>query len=71
MLEFKKDGNLKLIDPESNLIPLLKADGWVVEGEEETALDIDELKAKADALGIKYHHKTGAEKLAKLIEEHE
>lgn len=71
MLEFKKNGKLKLIDPESNLIPLLKADGWIVEGEEKAVPDIDELKAKADALGLKYHHKTGAEKLAKLIEEHE
>jgi len=37
---------------------------------EELLKTLDELKAEADGLGIKYHPKTGAKKLAGLIEEH-
>lgn len=31
MLTFKKGEDVKFIDPNSDLIPLLEADGWVVE----------------------------------------
>lgn len=51
----------------------LKKNGWVLREEELIKSDepneLDELKAKADALGIKYHHKSGVEKLKKLIAE--
>ena len=46
----------------------LLAEGWKVEGEVVDA-GLDDLKAEADALGLKYHHKVGAEKLAALIAE--
>lgn len=32
MLKFTKDGAVKIIDPESKLIPILEKDGWEVEG---------------------------------------
>lgn len=41
--------------------------GWTLEGDD----NIDELKAKADELGIKYHHKAGVDKLKELINAHE
>lgn len=73
MLKFTKGDAVKLIDPESKLIPVLKEQGWVVEGgkAEDTDKDseLEALKAEADAMGLKYHHKAGAEKLADLIAE--
>lgn len=33
MMKFTKGGLVKLIDQNSSLVPLLRADGWVVEGE--------------------------------------
>lgn len=36
MLTLKKDGALKIIDPESSLLPLLKKQGWMIDGEEES-----------------------------------
>lgn len=71
MLILIKGGNKKFLDDESTLIPLLKKEGWVVEGEEtidEPTDDIEALKAEATALGIEYHHKAGVKKLKELIE---
>ena len=34
MLTLHKDGGVKVVDPNSSLLPLLKSLGWVVEGEE-------------------------------------
>lgn len=34
MLKLTKDGGVKVLSPESTLIPLLKAEGWVAEGDE-------------------------------------
>ena len=36
MVTLTKDGGVKIVSPESTLIPLLKKQGWVVEGEEVT-----------------------------------
>jgi|GEM_PF-6456502 len=50
-----------------------KALGWKVDGTEggETIEALEVLRVKADALGIQYHPRTGATKLAALIEEAE
>lgn len=37
MITLKKDDGVKVVSPESALIPLLKKQGWVVEGEEAEA----------------------------------
>lgn len=37
MLKLTKDGGVKFLSPESTLIPLLKAEGWVAEGDEVAA----------------------------------
>lgn len=70
MLEFKKDDKVKLIDPESNLIPLLKADGWDC-GDKGKSGDDEEkrlaLLQEAKDLGLKPHHKLKADKLKELI----
>lgn len=65
MLTFKKGDAVKFIDPESSLIPVLKHEGWKAEGEE----DLDALRAEAEALGLKPHHKAGADKIRQMIEE--
>jgi len=67
MLKFIKDDCVKIIDPESSLIPVLKEQGWLVEGEKSLEDELEALKAEADALGVKYHHKSGVEKLSALI----
>jgi hypothetical protein len=35
MVTLHKDGGVKVLSPESELIPVLKAQGWVAEGEQE------------------------------------
>lgn len=42
-----------------------------VDGDEDGEPDVstDELKARLDMLGVKYHHKAGREKLAALVAE--
>lgn len=64
-LKFTKDGSTKLLKEESKLIPILKAEGWKAEGDS----DLDALRAEAEALGLKPHHKAGEEKLREMIEE--
>ncbi|TXH18925.1 MAG: hypothetical protein E6R03_01320 [Hyphomicrobiaceae bacterium] len=66
MITLVKDGSQKFLDENSTLIPVLKSQGWVVEGEEVD--DVEALKAEATALGIEFHHKSGAKKLKELIE---
>lgn len=68
MLTFYKGDGVKIIDPESALIPTLKKTGWALEGEEPIA-DIEALKQELDELGVKYHHKAGVDKLLQLLEE--
>lgn len=70
MITLKKDGSTKLVDEGSVLIPILKGDGWLIDGEAVTD-DLETLRAKADVMGIKYHHKAKAETIAKMIEEAE
>lgn len=72
MLKFVKGDDVKFIDQDSTLIQILKDGGWVVEGEPKAEEGDDErelLKAQAEALGIKVHHKAGADKIRALIEE--
>lgn len=68
MITLLKDGGVKCLDDSSSLIPVLKKAGWVVDGEE-PSLDIDALKQEAEKLGIKFHHKSSAATIKKLIEE--
>lgn len=72
MVKLVKGDAVKVLDDQSSLIPVLKFEGWAVEGEEKEVVKIDELdalKAEAEALGVKVHHKAGAEKIKELIAE--
>lgn len=71
MITFTKGESVKFIEEGSELIPLLKEHGWKAEGEAEDVFDVDveELRAEAEALGIKVHHKAGVAKIAELIKE--
>lgn len=67
-----KDASAKLVDADNKaVIDLLKSDGWKVEGEKEPENDTElaELRAQAEALGLKVHHKAGADKIRQMIEE--
>ena len=69
MLVLKHGDKTKVLAAESTLIPLLKAEGWKVDGEpDDVSEDVSGLRAQAEALGLKPHHKLGAEKLKELIE---
>ena len=71
MIVLKKNDATKILSPESDLINLLKHEGWLVEGEELKAPpaddDLDALRAEAEALGLKPHHKAGADKIREMI----
>lgn len=69
MIEFKKDGGVKIVDPNSTIIPRLIADGWSAEGYED-ADDRALLLEEAKELGLKPHPNTGVEKLKAMIAEH-
>jgi len=78
MLKLTKGDAVKFLSPESSLIAKLEFEGWAVEGSEvkeslTTAVEVkndelDALRAKAEALGLKPHHKAGAEKIKEMIE---
>jgi hypothetical protein len=69
MLKFIKGEGVKHVSEGSDIIPRLRADGWVVEGETlENADDLEALRAEAIALGLNPHHKAGAAKLKEMIE---
>lgn len=70
MLAFKKGEATKHLSPESSLIERLKADGWSVDGEKpHVDAEIEALRAEAEALGLKVHHKAGADKIREMIAE--
>lgn len=69
MLTFVKGDAVKLIDPESSLIGVLKQDGWKVEGDQSVDDELEALRTEALALGLKVHHKAGADKIKAMIEE--
>ena len=69
MLKLIKGESVKILDPQSTLIPVLKKQGWKVEGEKDEDNALAELRAEAEKLGLKVHHKAGAEKIRELIEE--
>ena len=79
MLIFKKDDAVKFIDPQSTLIPILRAAGWRIKGEPDLAEQVTEdqsaqdelaaLRDKARTLGLEFHPRTGDEKLKGLIAE--
>ena len=71
MLTFVKDDQIKHVDPESTLIQRLKDAGWKQEGDEEVEDDLEAIRAKAEALGIKVHHKAKAETILKAIADHD
>lgn len=68
MLKFVKDSGFKVVDESSSIIPILSENGWIIEGDEQ-ALDLDDLRAKAEELGLKPHHKAGPNKIADMIKE--
>lgn len=49
--------------------PMFEAEEAEGEGGE-TGPTVDELRAALDAVGVKYHHKAGAEKLQALLADH-
>lgn len=67
-LVFKKDEGIKYIDPESKLIPILKADGWKCD---DIPDEREEAMKKAEDLGIKVHHKAKTETILAKIKEAE
>ena len=69
-LKLTKGEDVKLIDPKSSLIAVLQENGWKLDGANDES-ELDALKAKADELGLKYHHKAGVDKLKELIDAHE
>ena len=46
MLTFKKDNQTKIIDPKSNLVSILKKDGWEVEGDKPKTVKKSKKKSK-------------------------
>jgi len=64
-LTLKKGSAVKFIGKKSKLLPILKSDGWKIDGEES---ELDALREQAKELGLKPHHKAGAEKIKKMIE---
>lgn len=75
MIKLVKDGGVKLLDEKSNLVSILKNEGWKVDGEKAEAKaevvdgELEALRAEAAALGLNVHHRTGVEKLKEMIEE--
>lgn len=77
MVVLKKGEATKILSPESSLIEKLKFEGWAVDGEEVKVeavkvavdVDLDALRAEAEALGLKVHHKAGADKIREMIAE--
>ncbi len=70
MVTMKKAQATKILSPESSLIPLLKEEGWVVEGEEcGDEPSITDLRQQARDLGLTFHPATGAERLKARIQE--
>lgn len=69
MLTFTKENAVKYVDHESTLIDVLRKNGWKVEGEKDVDEELEALRAEAELLGLKVHHKTGVDKLRELIAE--
>lgn len=70
MLTFRKGDATKFISPKSSLIERLKSDGWSVDGEPDPVnSEIEALRAEAEALGLKVHHKAGPDKIREMIAE--
>ena len=80
MLAFKKGEATKFLSPKSSLIPLLVSDGWEVEGgggnqklvdalTEVAEEELSALRAKAESIGLKVHHKAGPDKIREMIAE--
>lgn len=69
MLTLRKGDAVKYLSPESSLIEKLKFEGWAVDGEVVKDNDLDALRAEAEALGLKVHHKAGADKIREMIAE--
>jgi len=67
MITFTKDNAVKVIDDNSDLIPVLLKDGWVSDDVIHASDDLEALKAEATELGITFHHKAGVAKLKELL----
>lgn len=59
----KKGQDTKYIDKNSKLLEILKKDGWKFDGDD----DLEALRAQAEELGLKPHHKAGADKIKEMI----
>jgi len=60
---FTKDGSVKKVDDNHPQIVDLVEMGWVEEGGKQ------QLVKEAEALGLTVHHRSGVEKIKKMIEE--
>lgn len=67
-MKFTKGADTKLIEKGSNLVAALLNDGWKSDDCEKPC-ELSELRAEAEALGLKPHHKSGAEKLKEMIKD--
>jgi len=76
MLKFIKENSVKFVNKDSQLIGVLRADGWMVEGETVKNLvaetleisERDTLMQKAKEMGLKPHHMLGIEKLREITQ---
>lgn len=66
-IKFVRGDSVKVTDEQFKAA--LLAEGWSVEGEKPATDDLEALREEAKALGLNVHHKTGADKLAAMIEE--
>lgn len=70
MLTLRKGDATKFLSPQSSLIERLKSDGWSIDGEHAPVdAEIEALRAQAEALGLKVHHKAGSDKIREMISE--
>lgn len=68
-MKLLKGESVKILDDKSSLIDVLLKQGWKLEGATEEKDELAELKAEAESLGLKVHHKAGADKIRELIAE--
>lgn len=76
MREFSKDGGIKRLSDNHKLIPLLIENGWIETSAKRDdvaspskEMDREALVLIAQEIGLAFHHRVGAKKLAEMIEE--
>ena len=74
MYKATKDGRVQMLTSDTQAVAFRRA-GWEIDGEEapqrpaEDDVELDALKAEAEALGVEYHPNIGYEKLKARVDE--